>query len=350
MIIFTEHIHVNAETGGAAKSLNIFKNEFGDEIGGIYSFSLGKIKLNAGDRIGKQIGLFGLIKLLNTIRLRRDNIYINTLWSFANGIIISIFCRLFSDKIIIGVRGMLDPGALSQKKVKKRVALLILKRIWSSDKIYFHTTSSQETDQVKKYFTNEIIEARDLLEPDRDRSFFEQRNLSSRLLFLSRIDRKKNLLYAVKIVAKIEGLEMDIYGPIADYEYWKEIKNYIDSLNCGHRIKYCGELTPEESKSKYASYGLYILPTLGENFGYTIVESLACGTPVLLSNNVIWNVYDTESIKCIELANTSAWESYILDFLNKSKSERITLRTSARRAFEKIRDSQDLEAYRKLFS
>ena len=36
------------------------------------------------------------------------------------------------------------------------------------------------------------------------------------------------------------------------------------------------------------AHDLFVFPTLGENFGHVIYESLMCGTPVLVSDNTPW--------------------------------------------------------------
>ena len=54
-------------------------------------------------------------------------------------------------------------------------------------------------------------------------------------------------------------------------------------------VEYKGSLEPNEVPTIFSKYHLYLNPTGGENYGYTIVESLLQGTPILLSDKTPWN-------------------------------------------------------------
>ena len=53
-----------------------------------------------------------------------------------------------------------------------------------------------------------------------------------------------------------------------------------------------GELNHEQLLEKYKEYHAFIFPTLGENFGHVIDESIKNGCPVILSRSVTpWDDY-----------------------------------------------------------
>ncbi len=54
------------------------------------------------------------------------------------------------------------------------------------------------------------------------------------------------------------------------------------------QVTYRGQAGPAEVADVLAAYDLMILPTTGENFGHVIVESLAAGCPVLISDRTPW--------------------------------------------------------------
>ena len=63
---------------------------------------------------------------------------------------------------------------------------------------------------------------------------------------------------------------------------------------------------------------MFIFPTLGENFGYVIYESLSCGCPVLMSKDTTpWNDLDNNGVGFnIDLKNKKKWIEKI-EFYNK---------------------------------
>ena len=54
-------------------------------------------------------------------------------------------------------------------------------------------------------------------------------------------------------------------------------------------INYMGPLNPEDVSFTFSKYHVYLFPSGGENYGYTIVESLLQGIPILLSDKTPWN-------------------------------------------------------------
>ena len=89
---------------------------------------------------------------------------------------------------------------------------------------------------------------------------------------------------------KVQGsVQFDIYGLIQEPTYWADCLNLIAKLPSTIQVNYCGECDPDKVINTLKNYGLFFLPTLNENYGYVIAESLAAGTPVLLSNQTPWD-------------------------------------------------------------
>jgi glycosyltransferase involved in cell wall biosynthesis len=112
-----------------------------------------------------------------------------------------------------------------------------------------------------------------------------------RLVFLSRISYKKNLTAALKIMSVLPAnlkVDFDIYGPIEEPEYWKECELLIQQLPAHIRARYVGAVANNQVSEVLRAYHVSILLTLNENFGHSIVESLASGCPVLLSDQTPW--------------------------------------------------------------
>ena len=62
------------------------------------------------------------------------------------------------------------------------------------------------------------------------------------------------------------------------------------------KVAYNGPVNHSEVFSVMAKHDLFFLPTLGENFGHVIYEALACGLPVLISDQTPWRNLEAKGI------------------------------------------------------
>jgi glycosyltransferase involved in cell wall biosynthesis len=110
-----------------------------------------------------------------------------------------------------------------------------------------------------------------------------------RLVYASRVDEKKNLRLAIRTLARVERpVRFDIYGPISDAGYWALCQKEIAALPSYVEARHRGVLAQKEIHEALAEYDLMFMPTLGENFGYSIADALLAGTPVLISDRTPW--------------------------------------------------------------
>ncbi|EJW11544.1 glycosyl transferase, group 1 [Rhodovulum sp. PH10] len=189
---------------------------------------------------------------------------------------------------MLSPRGEFSPGALEQRFAVKKHFLLASRILKLLDGVCIHATDPLELGDLKRMLTwhggyalapnvptiQTIPGARVAARGDR-----------VRLVFLSRIDRKKNVKLAIEIVQQLaQPIVFDIYGPVSDEAYWAECREAIRSPH----IRYCGELPHDEVAAKLAEYDVFFFPTKGENFGHAIFEALACGVPVLISDQTPW--------------------------------------------------------------
>ena len=90
----------------------------------------------------------------------------------------------------------------------------------------------------------------------------------------------KNLQFALEMLKSAHGeIQLDIYGPVDDQVYWKSCVALISGLPNSIRVTYEGSVAQDQVLEVFAKYHFQLLPTLGENFGYTILEGLAAGCP-----------------------------------------------------------------------
>ena len=101
------------------------------------------------------------------------------------------------------------------------------------------------------------------------------------LLFFGRIHPEKGTHLAIQVARKAD-LPLIIAGIIHDQGYFDEqIQPYIDGL----KVKYLGSIDqPDKSKLLGNALALLHLIDYDEAFALSIIESMACGTPVIAFN------------------------------------------------------------------
>lgn len=98
------------------------------------------------------------------------------------------------------------------------------------------------------------------------------------LLFFGRIHPDKGTAAAIA-VAKQTGRRLDIAGIVQDEDYFRdEVAPHLDD----DRIRYLGPVAgSRRSEVLGAAHALLHLIDFDEPFGFSVVEALACGTPVI---------------------------------------------------------------------
>lgn len=112
------------------------------------------------------------------------------------------------------------------------------------------------------------------------------------VLFLSRIHVKKGCDLLLKAFAKTASsdplLHLVIAGPCAS-DYLSELQLLAKDLGIAKRVSWPGMVKGDIKWGAFAAAEVFALPSHQENFGIAVAESLACGLPVLISDQVnIW--------------------------------------------------------------
>ena len=190
---------------------------------------------------------------------------------------------------LVAPRGEFSPGALAQKAPKKRAFLALASMLRLDANVRWHSTSPGETEDIRRTIgpRAEIFEAPPLpsLGPDapipREKSPGELH-----AVFVSRVSPKKNLEGAIRALAGVPGARLTVYGPKEDSAYWERCVALARELRLP--LTDGGTLAREETAAGFGSGHVFLFPTLGENYGHAIMESLQAGTPVIVSDRTPW--------------------------------------------------------------
>ena len=156
------------------------------------------------------------------------------------------------------------------------------------------------------------------------------------LVFISRIAPKKNLLFALKCLKIIKGnVVFDIYGPKEDSTYWDECEEVIKKMPSNIKTNYCGLINHEDVCKKFSDYDAFFFPTLSENFGHVIAESLSVGTPVIISDQTPWkNLFQCSAGWDLNLKNTSEFSKIIQYIVDMDNEEYLKFQQGAKNKFK----------------
>jgi len=204
--------------------------------------------------------------------------------------------------ILVSPHGEMAPQALAQKGFRKSLYLAMAKRIGLFRRAHWHAASCEEENDIRNIWgrTARVTVAPLLLPAAIASSNALDRPPKTagtlRLVFLSRIDRMKNLHLAIDMVARVPGATLDIYGPVSQADYWGECNAHIEASGRVDTFRYCGGVPPADVIRTLSGYDAMLLPSQSENFGYVILESLAAGCPVVTSDKTPWHGLEQKGI------------------------------------------------------
>jgi glycosyltransferase involved in cell wall biosynthesis len=239
----------------------------------------------------KQLGL-QQIKAV-TAAVNPDFVYLNHLFS-PKFVVYPLWLKwkgIITSKVVICPRGALYKSALSVKPYKKIPFLKLFRWMRIPEKVRFHSTSQREQQAILQYFPgSEVVTADDL--PSMVQLPFTTLPKQPGVLkciYVARIHPIKNLLLLLEALNKVKAaVQLSIVGPVEDKSYWQKCQAQIRLLPATITVDYKGSLPNKSLLPVLKDHHLFIMPTLGENFGHSIFESFLLGRPVLISDQTPW--------------------------------------------------------------
>jgi len=166
------------------------------------------------------------------------------------------------------------------------------------------------------------------------------------LLFISRIHEKKGIDILLKGYVQMwkkynstnnisKPPLLVIAGPGIESEYGKKIKNMAETLAPRNSVFFPGMLSGNEKWGAFYSCESFILPSHQENFGIAVIEALACGKPVLISNQInIWREIEKDQAGLVAGDNLEGIHKLIEKWIKFSDEEKEIMGINARSCFE----------------
>lgn len=198
-------------------------------------------------------------------------------------------------RLVVSPRGTLSTTALGINALQKKIFWHLLQAPMLRAAACFHATAESEYEDIRRLdFKQPVC----ILPNGIDVPPLEtiSNNGRRQLLYLGRIHPIKgidNLLHAWQAVEhRFPDWELHIAGP-DNGGHLAAMQTLAAQLRLEHVI-FRGALFGEEKLRAYRTASLFVLPTHSENFGMTVAEALAAGTPAIVTKGAPWQGLDKQ--------------------------------------------------------
>ena len=232
-----------------------------------------------------------------------DIIHLHEYRTFLN-IIVTHYARKYKIPHILQPRGSF-PRFIKSKQKKIFDVLFGYRIINSANKII--ATSRIEASQYNNKITKKIVyipnginleDFKHLPKKGEFRKKYKIKENEKIILYLGRIHKRKGLDLLIDVFyelkKELKNVKLVIVGP--DDGYLNYLKNQAKKII--EEIIFLGPLFERNKLEAYVDADIFVLPSKDkyESFGNVVLEALACGTPVIVTNNCGISEYITSEV------------------------------------------------------
>jgi glycosyltransferase involved in cell wall biosynthesis len=293
----------------------------------------------------------GLVSWLKKYATNYDAVIIRGIWQY-HGLAVWWALRHSKTPYFVFTHGMLDPWFKHHfplKHLKKQLYwwLAEYKILRDAQGVLF--TCEQERQLAWQsfwpYHVREIVVNYGTAAPSKNSesqlSAFYRRypDLQNKRLvvFLSRIHPKKGCDLLIRAFAKFAqahpSLHLVMVGP--DQVGWqKELEDLVQTCGIENRLTWTGMLTGAEKWGALRVAEVFALPSHQENFGIAVVEAMAVGTPVLISDKVnIWREIEDSNSGWVAPDTLAGTKALLSQWLSADPLTLVIMGDNAKRCF-----------------
>jgi len=105
--------------------------------------------------------------------------------------------------------------------------------------------------------------------------FMDQGKL--KVLSVGRLIPRKGMIYLVQAIKDMDNVSLTIVGD-------GPLRNDLQKASIGMDVNFLGTLSHDELKNIYSKHDVFVLPSLNEGMSNTILEAMASGLPVIVTD------------------------------------------------------------------
>ena len=255
-----------------------------------------------------------------------DLLHIHGIFSYAPSIAMAI-ARCQKVPYIVRPLGQLCTWSLQQSARKKQIYLKIIEKanLNHSQSIHFTSVAEQQEAALLNLTSPNFIIPHGLAIPDTiphaDQRLRQHFNLpidEPIILFLSRLHPKKGLDYLIPALGKLSHYRFTfIVAGSGDSDYEAEVKTLVKIHGIERITHFAGFVKGEIKDLLIQGADIFALTSHSENFGISVLESLAAGTPVIITPGVaLSDLVQQQQLGYVTELNINAIAATIENFLD----------------------------------
>lgn len=221
-----------------------------------------------------------------------DVVHIHALFSFTSWVAARA-ARRASVPYIVRPLGTLSEYGLAQRRPwLKRLSLSVIEKPMLRHAAAIHFTSEEEARQARALgieWREAVVPLGVEASPPAVSDRFAPLRGSPCLLFLSRLDPKKNLEGLLEAVPLLQprwpGLRVLVVGD-GPSDYTATLRALAQRLGIADVVQWAGRLEGQAKQEALAAADAFVLPSHSENFGIAAAEALLAGVPCVLGEGI----------------------------------------------------------------
>jgi glycosyltransferase involved in cell wall biosynthesis len=229
---------------------------------------------------------------------RHDVVHVHSLYLF-HDLVAGHLCRKHGVPYLVRPHGTLDPYIHRRHRLRKQIVEALFENRNLRGAAALHFTSEDERRLAVPYTFGapgvviplglDLDDYRDLPAAGTFKAAYPVLRDKRVLLFLGRLNFKKGLDILIRAFARICDHRTDtvlvLAGPDND-GLGPRVRAWAVEAGVDDRVLFTGMLLGRVKLAALRDAELFALPSHSENFGISVIEAMACGVPVVISDKV----------------------------------------------------------------
>ena len=259
-----------------------------------------------------------------------DLVHVHSLYFF-HSLVAGHYCRQNAIPYLVRPHGTLDPFIYRRHRWRKRLVELLFehRNIRRAAALHFTTAEEQALAAPYTFDTPGLVvplgigadEFAVMPEPGSFRCRHPEIGDQRIILFFGRVNFKKGLDILARAFGAVARRRQDVHLVIAgpDNEGWgARVRTWLSEEGVLGRTTFTGMLLGPDKLAVLRDASMFVLPSYTENFGLAVIEAMAAGLPIVISDKVnIWREVESAGAGLVVPCEAGKFTEAILDLLDK---------------------------------